>query len=411
MRRLFWLLGLVPILMAGCKPNPPAAAPPGPPEVKVTTPIIENVTDFEYFTGHTEAYKKVDIRARVTGYLEKINFKDGDIVKEDSILFVIDQKPAKAALAKAEADLKQAKAHRKRLEADFARAQALLPRGGISQEDFDLARGNRDEAIEAVGSADANVDIAKQNLQYTEVRAPITGRISRRLIDKGNLVKQDDTILTTIVTLDPIYAYFDVDERTVLRQLMSKGALDTARGGKVKIDIGLADEQGYPHVGIVDFVDNTIDINTGTMWMRAEFGDHNSSKTTREVTPGMYIRVRFPVGHPYLAPRIPEQAIATDQGQKFVYVLDKNNKAEYRQVTIGRLENGLRVIKGETFAYTVDAKDPSKYQLVSEEKLKNGPNVIKSDIKPDERIVVSGLQRIKSGMEVKPLKMEAMPEK
>jgi RND family efflux transporter MFP subunit len=416
MRRLLWLLGLVPVLLAGCKPTTPAAAAPGPPEVKVTTPAIQEVIDYEYFTGHTEAKQKVDLKpnVNVVGYaLEEVKFKDGEIVPKGELLFVIDQRLFKSRVATAEASLAQAEAHLKVAESNFARARLLLPRGSISQEDYDLALGNRDEAGASLGVARQNVNQARTNLQYTEIRAPFEGRMSRRLVDPGTTV-QTNTILSTIITLNPIYAYFDVDERTMLRLL--KESLKTTRDGKVKIDIGLADEQesgkpSYPHVGIVDFVDNVVDQNTGTTMMRGVFGEAGASKTEREVTPGMYIRVRFPVGLPYKAPRIPEEAIGTDQGQKKIFVLNKENKAEYRQVTIGQLENGLRVIKGEKFAYILDEKDPTKYQLVTDPKLMDRPNVIKSDVKPDERIVISGLQRVKAGMEVKPLKADPAPPK
>ncbi len=371
MRYSLCFLGLLPLFLAGCKREQATPPPQGKTEVKVSLPVVKtDVIDYEYFTGHTEAFKRVEIKARVTGHLEEINFKDGQMVEEDKLLFIIDQKPFKAQVAKAKADFKQAEARVKRFEADFARAASLRRSGGGSQEEYDLARGNRDEAIAGVGSAKATVDLAEQNLLYSEIKAPFAGRISRRLIDKGNLVKSDDTILSTIVTLDPMYAYFDVDERTLLRQLMSKGALDTARSGKVSIEIGMADEEGYPHPGTVDFVDNMVDTNTGTMWMRALFDKPKDGTSLRTISPGMFIRVRFPVGQPYRAVLVAEQAITTDQGQKFVYVLDNKDQVQYRQVTVGRLDAGLRVIK--------------------------------SDLKPTERIVVSGLQRVRANMEVKP---------
>jgi RND family efflux transporter MFP subunit len=369
-RGLLLLVVALVTVAAGCKRDQSGPPQQGPPEVKVSKPITDrNVIDYEYFTGHTEAYKRVEVRSHVTGYLEEIKFKDGDIVTEGQVLFVIDQRTFKAQVAKAEADMRQAEAKLKRMDADYARGRVLYPRGGISKEDFDLLVGNRDEAYAAVGSARANLRLAEENLQYTEIKAPIAGRISRRLLDIGNTVKQDETMLTTIVTLEPIYAYFDVDERTLLRQRITDYRHDSASGAKVKVDIGLADEEGYPHTGTVDFVDNVVDTGTGTMWMRAEF-DRKDGKADRSLAPGLFIRVRFPLGAPYKPPLIAEQAIGTDQGQKFVYVVNDSNKVEYREVKVGRMEDGLRVIK--------------------------------SGLKPGEKVVVSGLQRVRAGIEVKP---------
>jgi RND family efflux transporter MFP subunit len=354
------------LLLAGCKAKPNGGGPQGPPEVKVSEVETRKVIDYEYFTGRIEAYQKADLRARVTGYLEEIKFKDGDLVKKGQLLFVIDQRLFKAQVANAKATLAQSEAHLKRVEADYNRAAALFERGGIGREDFERYRGDRDESQAATDAARASLKIAQQNLDYTEIRAPFSGRMSRRMIDIGNDVKQDDMVLSSIVNLEKVYAYFDVDERTLLRQLVSKGSLETARAGKVKIDIGLADEDGYPHKGTVDFVDNTVDPNTGTMWLRGTF-----DKQDRVLTPGVFVRVRFPVGLEHDAILVAEQAISTDQGQKFVYVLDDKNHAQYCEVKVGRLEGGLRVIT--------------------------------DGLKPGKKVVVSGLQRIRGNAEVKPL--------
>jgi RND family efflux transporter MFP subunit len=364
---VFLTLSLSCLLLAGCKGKPNGGGPQGPPEVKVSAAETRKVTDYEYFTGRIEAYQKVDLRARVTGHLEEIQFKDGEMVKKAQLLFVIDQRLFKAQVANAKATLAQSEAHLKRVEADYARAEALFQGGGIGREDYERYRGDRDESRASADAARASLKIAQQNLDYTEIRAPFSGRMSRRMIDIGNLVKQDDTILSSIVNLEKVYAYFDVDERTLLRQLVSEGSLDSAREGKVKIDIGLADEDGYPHKGTVDFVDNTVDPNTGTMWLRGTFDQQN-----RVLTPGVFVRVRFPVGKEHPAVLVAEQAISTDQGQKYVFVLDEKNHAQRREVKIGRLEGGLRVIT--------------------------------DGLKEGEKVVVSGLQRILRGnTEVKPI--------
>ena len=365
MHRRTWLAALVPLLFAGCARQQPQAPPPKPPEVMVGEPVVKEVTDYEIFTGRTEASQRVDIRARVTGYLEKTNFTEGALVKEGDVLFVIDPRPYQAELARAEAALAQALARVERLERDYQRAHSLLGQRAISREEYDRMVGDRDEARAAVDVARSNVELARLNVQFTEVKAPFTGQISRRLVDPGNLVKADDTILTTLVALEPMYVYFDVDERTLLRQLLREGRLESVLGQKVPIEIGLADEDGYPHRGVVNFVDNRVDPSTGTMWMRGEF-----INPSRPIKPGIFVRVRFPLGKPFRAVLVAEQALGTDQGQKFVYVVDEKNRAAYRPVKVGRLHGGLRVIQ--------------------------------DGLKPGEKVVVSGLQRVRPGAEVTP---------
>ncbi|MBL8794358.1 MAG: efflux RND transporter periplasmic adaptor subunit [Planctomycetia bacterium] len=368
MTRCIPLTGLVLgcLLLAGCKGEQAAKGPPPPPEVLVSTPLVHPVTDYEVFTGRTEASNRVELRSRVTGYLEESPFLEGELVKKDDVLFHIDPKPYRAELARAEAGLVQAHARLRRLESDFERAQGLFVKQAIGREEYDRLRGDRDEAKASVGVADANVELARLNLSYTDVRAPFAGRISRRLVDPGNLVKADETILTVLVAEAPMYAYFDVDERTLLRQLLREGKLAFSLSDRVAVQIGLADEDGFPHAGVVNFVDNKLDTGTGSMWMRAQF-----TEPRRPIKAGMFIRVRFPLGQQYRAVLVAEQALGTDQGQKFVYVIGANNQVEYRPVKAGRLqEDGLRVIQ--------------------------------EGLKPGERLVVSGLQRVRAGGTVTP---------
>jgi RND family efflux transporter MFP subunit len=327
------------------------------------------VTDFEVFTGRTEAANRVELRSQVKGVLETAYFQDGDTVQKGDLLFLIDPKPFKAELARAEASMALALAHQKRLEGDFDRAQALIGRQAISREEYEKLRGDKDEAQAATKVAESNVEIARLNLKYTEIRAPFGGRISRRLVDPGNLVKPDETLLTVLVSEDVMYAYFDVDERTLLRQMLGKGN-EPASGVRTPVAIGLADEDGFPHLGMVNFVDNRLDPGTGSMWMRAHF-----IQPKRPVKMGMFIRVRFPLGQPYQAILIPELALGTDQGQKFVYVVDAQGKVEYRQIKAGRLqEDGMRVIL--------------------------------EGLKVDEQVVVAGLQRVRAGATVSPKRVE-----
>jgi RND family efflux transporter MFP subunit len=346
------------------------------PEVLVALPTLKEVTDYEDFPGRTAAVNAIDVRARVTGYLDKMNFKEGAEVKQGEVLFEIDPRPYEAQLARADAALFQAEAHRDRLEADYKRAVSLLPKGAIGREEYDRITGDRLEASAAVGVARANLEIAKLNVTFTKVTAPISGRISRRFIDPGNLVKADDTVLTSLVSLDPIFAYFDLDERTALRlqALIRDGKINWSHEGTVPVHLGLGNEEAFPRQGTINFADNQVDPDTGTWRLRGLF-----KNPTHVLSPGLFVRIRLPIGDRFLATLVPEQAIGTDQGQKFVYVVDADGKVEYRRVKVGRLQEGQRVIL--------------------------------EGLAKDEPIVVSGLQRVKHGAQVTPKKVEAAPRK
>ena len=367
----------------GCERPTPPIQPPKPITVSVRKPVSEYVTDFEEFTGRTQAVYDISIRARVTGYLDKVYFKDGAEVKEGDLLIEIDPRPYKAELARAEATLTQSEAHLKRLEADFRRASTLLARGGIGREEYDKIAGDRAEAEAAVGIAAASRDASKLSEEFTRIKSPITGRLSRRLVDPGNLVKADDTILTSIVSLDPLYVYFDVDERTMLelRRLVREGKMPSRDVAEVKILAGLADEvdlegnQEFPHEGTINFSDNKVEAGTGTLSVRASIENPKTeASTSRVLSPGLFIRVRLPVGSPHKSILVPEQAIGTDQGRKFLYVVngkegkDEVGTVDYRPVQVGKLDRGLRVVE--------------------------------KGINPGERVIVSGLQRVRPGAKV-----------
>jgi multidrug efflux system membrane fusion protein len=372
------ILAASSLSMAGCNKSAPvkAEAPP-PPEVFVTLPTTAEITDFEDFTGRTKARQTIEIRPRVTGYIDKIHFKDGGEVKEGEVLFEIDPRPYQRDVERAAATLEQAQAHLKRLEHDFERASNLIASKQISREQYDLVVGDRAESEAAVRVATANLGTANLHMSYTKVRPKVAGRISRTQFDPGNLVKADESILTTLVTLDPMYAYFEVDERTLLmmRRYVEQGKIQTGEDLEVPVLMGLADEEGFPHRGTINFVDNQLDVATGTLQVRGTFPNPNHM-----LAPGLFVRVRLPIGDPYEAILIDEQALGTDQGQKFVYVVDKDSKAQYRRVQVGKLQNGRRVIlKG---------------------------------LDEGERVVVSGLQRVRPGSEVtaKPAENTAQTE-
>ena len=369
----FTLVGCDKIMPAqGSAPAQAQAPPPKPPEVMVGLPTMSEVTDSEDFTGRTMAKPTTDIRPRVTGYLNKIFFKDGVEVKEGDELFEIDPRPYQAEVDRAQSNLDQTQAHLSRLNADLQRANVMLPSRSISREDYDRIVGDQAEANAAIGVAKASLDLAKLNLSYTKIMAPISGRVSRTVFDEGNLVRADETVLTTIVALDPIYAVFGVDERLLqkVHAYVAKGMLKTTQNGQIPVLMGLTNEDGFPHAGTVNFVDNHLDTGTGTLQVRGEFDNAN-----RRILPGLFARIRLPLGEPYRALTIPEQALGSDQDKKFIYVVGDQNKIEYRSVEIGRLQGTQRVIlKG---------------------------------IAEGERVVVSGLQRVRPGVVVDPKMINA----
>src|SRR5262245_9331789 len=245
-RNRFFFFVITVLVAAGCTRKPPLADPK-PPEVLVALPVQKSVTEYEEFTGRTEAVRTVDVRARVTGYLDRVNFREGADVKEGDLLFEIDPRTYQADVDRAAANLGVAEAHFNRLAADFQRAQAMVKRGAMSEEEFERVAGDRSEAEATVRASRAQLDLAKLNLSFTKVTSPLTGRISRQLVDPGNLVKADDTLLTTIVTSDPMYAYFDVDERTLLRlrRMVREGRIPSARETTLQVELGLTDEEGF----------------------------------------------------------------------------------------------------------------------------------------------------------------------
>ncbi len=361
------LVALLAVALSGCGSAQSSAPPPKAPEVFVSTPVSEEITEYEDFTGRLESPEAVEIRARVTGYLEEVKFKEKvrvDVQKGD-VLFLIDPRSYKADLDRAEANAVQARVRQQRLEYDYQRASDLLARKAISREEYDKIAGDRAEAEAAVKVAEATVTSARVNYGYTKVFAPMTGRISRRLVDPGNLVKADQTVLATVLSLNPLYAYFDVDERTVLRirRLIRGGTVKSAREVEVPVQMELADEEGFPHKGKIDFVDNKVDPGTGTLRVRAVFTNDDEL-----LSPGLFVRVRVRIGVPHKALLIAERALGTDQGQKFVYVVNDKGEVAYRAVKVGSLHQGRRVIE--------------------------------SGLTGTEKVIVSGLQRVRQGSTV-----------
>jgi RND family efflux transporter MFP subunit len=363
------------LTLTGCAPSPSGAPARVPIPVTVSYPVERYVTDYADFTARTAAVDSVEVRARVWGYLDKVNFKEGALVKKGDVLFELDPQTYQATLNQQEALLKQAQAHRASAADTLARDQATpaaTPQAMLIQDQGALA-----EADAAVASARAARESAKLNVTYTKVIAPVSGRVSRYLVTVGNLIQSGDqnggTLLTTIVSVDPMYAYFDVDERTVQRvgQLAREGASGSAPETAWPVSLGLGTQEGFPHQGTINFVDNQINPKTGTLRARGVFPNKDQS-----LSPGFFGRVRVPIGQPHLALLVSDRALDNDQGQKILYVVSEKDEVVSRAVRPGALHDGLRAI---------------------EDGLKQG-----------ERVIVNGLQLVRPGITVEP-KLVDMP--
>ena len=374
---LFWMgsVALCAACFSGCKPKAPVNSDAGPPGVSVSQPIQRDVTDYVEFVGRTESPNSIEIRARVTGYLMGMPFREGDTVKAGDLLFQIDDRPYKAELDQAAASLEEAKAAAVKSQAflDIGLETQKLSPGAVSQQEIVQRQGARDEANAAVKSAQASLERCQLNYDWCKVTSPIAGRVSRYYLTLGNLATQDTAVLTTIVSEDPLYVYFDIDERTALRiiRTLLPGEVDRIKNKQVPVLMGLSDEQDFPHTGYIDFANNVVNPSTGTVTVRGVFDNPLGTSGRRLLKPGMFVRVRLPIGTPYPALLVSEKALATDQGQKCVYVVDAKNQVEYRRVKVGPVQSdGLRVIE--------------------------------EGVKAGEWVLVSGLQLVRPRLEVKP---------
>jgi multidrug efflux system membrane fusion protein len=334
------------LLVAGCEKAAPTAEHP-PAAVTVNQPVQRELVEWDEYPGRLEAVDMVEVRARVNGYLQSINFKDGAEVKKGDLLFVIDPRPYQAEVDRTVAELQQAQTRLELASNDLARADRLLKSKAISEEEADSRSKARDEAQAAIQSSKAMAEMAQLNMEYTHITAPISGRISRKMMTEGNLVNGNQgqaTLLTTIVSLDPIYCYFDADEGAVLKyqQLAREGKGQDFLGGKVPCEMELANETNYPHKGVLDFVDNMVDSSTGTLRVRGTFPNPGPDHVLQ---PGFFVKVRVPGSPKHLATLIPDEAVGTDQGQKFVYVVNDQNVAEYKTIQLGPMVDGLRVVR------------------------------------------------------------------
>lgn len=335
----------------------------------VAHPLAREVVEWDVYTGRLQAIDSVEVRSRVSGYLESIHFQDGGIVEKNDLLFVIDPRPFEAVLRAAKAELSRAQARLDLARNDLKRAETLLADNAISTEDYDTRSKTVQQSAAEVEAAQAEIQRAELDVEFTHVRAPIRGRVSRNFVSEGNLISggtAGSTLLTTIVSLDPMYCYFDVSERAMLKytRLDIAGSRSSSRHSPNPVFIGLADEDGFPHEGKMDFVDNQIDPNTGTLRGRAIFPNPNDL-----LLPGLFVRLRLIGSGRYQAIQIPDAAIARDQSRTYVYTVDDINTVAVREVKPGRVIDGLRVVTGIT---------------------------------ADDRVIIDGLQRARAGEKVSP---------
>ncbi len=390
--------------VAGCQKGLRQVAPAEVQAVPVARPVQREVTDFADFTGRTDAVNSVNIIPRVTGYLVQMPFKEGSEVKKDDLLFEIDPRPYQAQLDQAKAQVVLYHASLELAKSTLARYEALdrSTPGAVSKQALDQYEATVVEAQARVESQNKTLEVYRLNKEFTRIVSPIDGQVSRYYLTLGNLVNQDQTLLTTIVSLDPMYAYFDMDERTLLniRKAVAEGKIvRRADGESIPLLMGLENEDGFPHQGTINFVNNQVNSTTGSITLRGVFanpspaapagaaassagppkkqgptGAAGPAKISRPIprllSPGMFVRVRLPIGQAHQAVLMIDRAIQSDQGLKYVYVVDAQNKVQYRRVTTGALqEDGLRVVSG---------------------------------VGPDDRVVVGALQQVRPRMEIKP---------
>ena len=369
--RNFTLGTIAVMVLAACGGTETTApsAPPPPPEITVATVIHERITEWDEFTGRLQAPQTVSLVPRVSGYIEKVLFQEGALVKKGDVLFLIDSQPFDTEVKRLKADLINAKAAAQLASHDYDRAKKLGKQRAISNEAVDNRRAQQQQTAAQVASVQAALTRAQLDVQYTKVTAPIDGRVSYAMVTEGNFVNAGQSELTSVVSTDAMYAYFDLDEQTYLKydRLASAGKRVDARDTNADnpVYMGLANDTGYPHIGHIDFVDNRINQQTGTIRIRARFTNQDNS-----LIPGLFARVKLIGSDTYEGILIDNKAIGTDLNNKFVLVVNTENTLEYRPVTLGETINGLRIVT--------------------------------QGLAPEDVIVVNGLQRVRPAMQIKP---------
>jgi RND family efflux transporter MFP subunit len=372
-----WAAAALVFGLAGCGESQQKAGPPAPPTVTVANPVTRSVVDYDEYVGRFVAVDMVEVRARVSGYLEKVHFQDGQQVKEGDLLFTIDKRPFQNALDQARANLAQAQSNLTYARADLARGEQLVRDKTITEQTFQQRTQAMRNAEAAVAAVQAAIRQAELDVEFTELRAPIAGRIGDRRVAPGNLVTGgtggNTTLLATIVSTDPIRLEFSFDEASYLRySRIAGGTQGNQRGMSAPVAAKLLDEANYSREGRMDFVDNVIDRSSGTIRGRAQFANPD-----RIMTPGMFARVRIAGTAPYEALLVPDAAIGSEQARKFVFVVGPDDVVATKYVTLGQVVDDLRVIK--------------------------------SGVEPNDRVVVNGLARARSGQKVTPQEQSAAP--
>jgi RND family efflux transporter MFP subunit len=374
-------IALVLLVVVGCGSDAPVAPPPA--EVSIARPVVEPIQDMLEFTGRTSAVESVEVRARVTGYITKVAFAEGAIVRAGDLLFQIDPREYQAAVLRAEGDVSRLRAQLARAQAEVARNEALRPSGAASARELERAIADKGASEGELKAKLAQLDVARLDLEFTNVTAPIAGRVSRAEITAGNLVAAAATggpVLTTIVSLDPIQVTFDADERSIIR--LRKAAIATEGVAKpeavaaadIPVSVALVDEDDFPHRGKIDFVDNQVDPSTGTILVRAVIPN-----PTGLLAPGLFVRVRVPVGPAHSGLLVTDRAVGTDQDRKYLLVVNDQNVVEYRPVQLGGRHGALREVT--------------------------------EGLKADDWVIVNGLQRARPGATVAPQKLSRPDEK
>jgi multidrug efflux system membrane fusion protein len=369
--------------LAGCSRGPGEGAEKSLPTVTVSYPLQREVTDYQDYTGRTAAVDSVQVQARVTGYLDKIFFTEGAEVTENKVLYEIDPRPYKASYNAAKAQVAQNVASLELAKQDNKRYKALAKDqpGAVTQTDLDKYQSQEDQAVANLDYAKANLETAKLNLDWTRVTAPVVGRVGRLLVTRGNLIVSNQTTLTTVVRQDPMWVYFDMDEPTWLQigELCRQGRFGEASPEhlpKIPFHLQLANEKGFPHEAMLDFVNNQLDQATATILTRAVFSNPKPSNGPRVFAPNNFVRVRVPTSAPYQALLVNPEAVGTDQDLRYLFVVDEDSKVIRHNVKLGTLQDGLQVIT--------------------------------EGVKPGERVIVQGLQRVQQGASVDP-KLVPMP--
>jgi membrane fusion protein, multidrug efflux system len=355
---------------AGCAQTSAQQAPPPPPQVTVASVIERDVTEWDEFTGRLQAVDTVDVRPRVSGYVAAVRFSEGAIVRKGDLLFQIDPRPFQAEVDRLRAEVTRAHATAQRADSELRRAERLRSENAISNEEHDRRAAFAQESAAQTAADEAALRAAELNLEFTQVTSPINGRVGRAIVTEGNLVSTgpgEATLLTTVVSLDPVYAYFDADERIYLRYATDGGNTARTHSASLPIRMALANENGFPRQGRMDFLDNQVDSQTGTIRGRAVFRNEDGL-----LTPGLFVRLRLAGTGTYRGLVIQDRAVGTDLSKKFVYVVGAQKKVEYRTVTLGPVvDDGLRVVR--------------------------------SGVRAGESVIVNGLQRVRPGADVQPV--------